>query len=228
MKPYYQDDFVTLYHADCLEHPELWTCADVLVTDPPYGRAWRQGELKGHVRNEASDDGILNDSTTQTRDEALTLWGKDRPAIVFGDLMLAPPAGTKLTAIYAKTTDSGIRGAIGKVRRDAESIYFWGKWQSGIGGRSSIFRVAAPSISGAHGVVSKAGGHPHAKALNVLEELIILTPPGAIADPFAGSGSTLVAAKALGRKAVGVELEEKYCEIAANRLAQEVLPLWDV
>ena len=79
-------------------------------------------------------------------------------------------------------------------------------------------------IGAVHGLVAEMGGHPHTKAPSVMGALVALTPTGSvIADPFAGSGSTLVAAKMLGRKAIGVEIEERYCEIAARRLAQGVL-----
>lgn len=225
---YYQDDLVTLYHGDCQAIRE-WLTADVLVTDPPYGRAWRQGEIKkrgeakGEVRNAASTTGIANDESTDVRDAALAAWG-DRPAIVFGDLMLAPPTGTKLVAVYGKPSNAGLRGAIGGVRRDLEAVYLTGKWDSGIGGRSSIFATAEPSMGNPSGIIAKSGGHPHAKAQDVMRDLIRLTPDGAsIADPFAGSGSTLVAAKFLGRRAIGVEVEERYCEMAARRLAQGLL-----
>lgn len=219
MDPYYSDDLVTLYHGDCRE-VTAWLETDVLVTDPPYGRNWRQGHIKGKRRSAASS-GIANDHSTETRDQALAVWGK-RPAIVFGDLMLAPPLGNQLTGVYFKASGTeGMRGAIAGVRRDAEAIYFLGGWPSGLGGRSSVF-VTTRCISAVHGLVAEAGGHPHTKAPNVMEELLLLTE-GTVADPFAGSGSTLLAAKTLGRKAIGIELDERYCEMAAKRLTQDAL-----
>lgn len=219
MSVYYQDEYVTLYHGNSLTEHTEWVTADLLLTDPPYGRNWRQGDLHGDKR-----DGIAGDKDTTTRDRALTMWGANRTAIVFGDPMLPPPPGNKLTAVYAKPVDAGIRGAIGGVRRDTEAIYLIGRWSSGIGGRSSIFRTRAAQTGGHVGVAARAGGHPHTKPLDLLAELISLMCDGSIADPFAGSGSILVAAKQSGRRAVGVELDERWCEIAARRLAQDVLP----
>lgn len=81
MSIYYQDESVTLYHGDCLKETE-WLEADVLVTDPPYGRDWRQGGLSGARRpggqpQRASDarTGIANDHSTEFRDNALVAWG---------------------------------------------------------------------------------------------------------------------------------------------------------
>ena len=223
MSVYYRDDKVTLYLGDCREIT-AWLEADVLVTDPPYGRAWRQGALKRSGSD--AHQGIANDGTTETRDAALSLWGK-RTAVVFGDLTLAPPGGTVLTLVYGKPPNAGTRGAMGGFRRDLEAVYLMGKWPTGLGGRSSLIATMSPT----QGNPSSPQGryeHPHVKPTDVMEQLIDACPPGTIADPFAGSGSTLVAARNLGRTAIGVELEERYCEVIAKRLAQDCLDLGSV
>ena len=216
---YYRDGRVTLYLGDCREVVE-WLAADVLVTDPPYGRGWKQGGL----RRSDAHGGIAGDESTEVRDAALRLWGA-RPGVVFGDLMLAPPPGTVLPLIYRKPPNAGHRGSIGGWRRDVEGIYLVGRWPSGLGGRSSV----VSTLTAAQGGLGPQGryGHPHAKPLDVMEVLISTCPAGVIADPFAGSGSTLVAARNLGREAIGVEVDERYCEMVARRLAQDCL-IFDV
>jgi hypothetical protein len=226
-KPYYASGLVTLYLGDCREVTG-WLAADVLVTDPPYGRGWKQGQLhgrKGAVNGQWVSDGhggIAGDADTTVRDEALGLWDwRNGPAAVFGDLNLPPPAGSKQTLIYPKPPPAGLRGATAGFRRDAEAIYLIGAWPSGIGGRSSIITTGS-RVQGNGGCQSRYR-HPHAKPVDVMETLIAACPPGVIADPFAGSGSTLVAARNQGRRAIGVEIDERYAEQAARRLAQGVL-----
>lgn len=211
VEPYYSDELVTLFHGDCREITE-WLEADVLVTDPPYGIAWKRGNYNGAAQH----GGISNDATTVVRDEVLGAWG-GRPAAVFGDFSL-PPSPVAQTLVWAKPSDSGIFGARCGWRRDAEAIYLVGPWPLAPAERSGILRT-----SQAMSTYTKDAGHPHAKPVDLLGSLIDRCPPGVVADPFAGSGSTLVAAKRLGRKAIGVELDERYCEIAAKRLAQGVL-----
>jgi hypothetical protein len=223
VKSYFADDTVTLYHGDSLEVTE-WLAADVLVTDPPYGRGWRQrgGMTNSHGggRGSLAHNGIAGDQDTSTRDAALALWG-NRTAIVFGDPLIPHPANAVQVLAYAKPDDAGIKGAHAGFRRDLEEIYLVGPWPVGVGGMSSILRTRA-HVAGPRGVGLRYG-HPHAKPVDVMETLIAACPPGVIADPFAGAGSTLVAARNQGRRAIGVEIEERYCEAIARRLDQLAL-----
>lgn len=224
MTPYYQDDHVTLYHGDCLELTE-WLEADVLVTDPPYGIGWSKGDW-AKSNTPGANVGIQNDDTTGARDKALQQWGA-QPAIVFGSLQAKYPKNWDRMLVFEKPLNAGLFGSRKPWLRNWEPIFILGDWPDQTPTRSAVIATTWKAASGYNGYIT-ATGHPHTKPLDVMEELITACPPGVIADPFAGSGSTLVAARNLGRKAIGVELEEKYCEIIAKRLAQGAFDFGEV
>jgi DNA modification methylase len=213
--PYYQDDQVTLYHGDCREVLD-WLEADVLVTDPPYGTAPDAGKKRGadgygrRLADGAPKFTIANDATTTTRDEILARWG-DRAALVFGSPRLPDPPIVIADRLVWDKKRPGINGGPWRYRH--ESIYV----------TAGFVRADNSAVSIIAAFPEDQIDHVHSKPIALMLRLVAAAPPGVISDPFAGSGSTLAAAKQLGRRAIGVELDERYCEIAARRLAQDTL-----
>jgi site-specific DNA-methyltransferase (adenine-specific) len=217
---YYEDDFVKLYHGDCLTEHREWLEADVLVTDPPYGMAYTGfGGRKGEPRRATGPLSVAGDGSIEVRDAALDAWGEG-PAIVFGKWTVDRPANVKMRLIWDKTP-CGFMGDLSMPWGGAdEEVYILG---SGFIGKRQANILRYPTLMSGD---KNRPDHPTPKPLGLMEHLIERCPSGVIADPFSGSGSTLVAAKAVGRKAIGVELEERYCEVAAKRLAQDVLDIF--
>jgi DNA modification methylase len=194
-----------LYHGDCLQET-AWLDADVLVTDPPYGMAYESGWVK-----DRPSQAISGDNDIALRDKTIELWG-NKPAIVFGTWRVEKPKNVKQTGIWDKGDDPGMGDLSLPWGSSFEEFYILGKGFIGKRG-GAVIRANKPPVS-------NRPDHPTPKPVGLMEKLIEHTV-GTIADPFAGSGATLIAARNLGRKVIGVELEEKYCEIIATRLSQQ-------
>ncbi|HEV8653311.1 MAG TPA: DNA methyltransferase [Actinomycetes bacterium] len=212
LEPYYDDGTVRLYVGDCRRVlPELDPAAfAVLAGDPPYGIGYRSGQYGTLPRS------ILGDESTLIRDAALEWWGS-RPALVFGSWKIPRPASTRMRLVWDTKGANGMGALDLPWKPSDQEIYVLGR---GFHGRrdSNVLRFAPVQSLARNGRV-----HPHEKPVDLMRALLLKCPPGAVIDPWCGSGPTLRAAKDLGRPAVGIELEERWCEQAARRLAQEVL-----
>ena len=200
-----------IYLGDCREILS-GIVADVLVTDPPYGMQWKSG--RGGIRGDAA---VRGDESTALRDYVLSWWGNDRAAVVFGTWKIPRPPGVRCLLVWDKGVHVGSGDLTMPWKPNTEEVYILGSGFHGL--RSSsvlVYNAPSPNFVGLR-------CHPTEKPVPLMHDLIGKCPDGVVLDLFMGSGTTLRAAKDLGRRAIGIEIEERYCEIAAKRLAQDVL-----
>jgi len=217
-EPYYHDEAagITIYCGDCrgiLPYLDI----EVLVMDPPYGIDYRSGRTGHH--GGTSLPGIAGDTDTTLRDAVIA--AIPVPSVVFGSWKVNRPDGCRMVLIWDKGDHVGMGDLSLPWKPNTEEIYVLGGGFTGHRG-GSVLRFPAPVTWNS---VAGARVHPHEKPASLMREIIGKCPPGTILDPFMGSGTTLRAAKDLGRKAIGIEIEERYCEIAVRRLQQSALPL---
>ena len=214
MKPYYADDLVTLYCGDCREVVPTLSGIDAVITDPPYGMAWA---FSGQGSGKGAQGG------TESRTKGMTVVGDDEdfdptpwlayPIVVLWGMHHYPQ---KLTRGSVLVWIKKYPDAFGTFLSDADLA--WMKGGHGV--------YLSQTVNPARFQAEKA--HPTQKPVEIMEWCITkakVPHGGLVLDPFAGSGTTLVAAKNLGRRAIGIEIEERYCEVAAQRLSQGVLDL---
>ena len=189
ISPYYQDEYVTIYHGDCREILPTLPNVDLVLTDPPYPD--------------------IDKGFQQTPIDCLE--SIDCRQLVFWSAVCEFPLSWSAVHVWHKPN--------GNSSHHYERIF-----ERNGGKVCRVFRYAAilPNYVQYKG---ECEDHPTQKPRNLIMDLLSKGSCEYVLDPFMGSGTTLRAAKDLGRKAIGIEIEEKYCEIAAKRMAQEVLPL---
>jgi len=228
MKPYYQDELATIYHADCMEAlgklRESGENFDLVVADPPY----TTGIASFGENTKASGWGDIMNSAhfnaAWLRECCRLLEVKQGAAWVFNSWRSLP--------ILARASY--------EIAWEIKSLLVWDKECIGPGGpqglRPSYELVALfvhkefvianrglPDIWRSKWGSYKPHGHPAEKPVSLVSRIIRESGATCVLDPFCGSGTTLEAAKLLGVPAVGIEIEERWCEVAAKRMAQTVL-----
>lgn len=206
--PYYHDEDagIVLYHADCREVlPRMQAgSVDLVLTDPPYG----VGKAKWDTQF-PTDWMVAASHIAQVG------------AVMPGTCNLLNCPKQIGDWLYRWTL------AIHLVNGMTRGVMGFGNWFPCVVYSLpdlSVYEMQGDIKSIAVGTEIKPD-HPSPKPLRAMEWLIGRLPGNSILDPFAGSGTTLVAAKMLGRRAIGIEIEERYCQITVERLCQAVLPL---
>ena len=216
MKPYYQDESVTIYNADCREVLPTLDKFDLVLTDPPYGI----GEAAGKNKSRGSKTiAPTNFGASESWDDApidpalLALVRRmGHTQIIFGGNYYDLPP-TSCWLIWDKingTNDFADCEMAWTNMAQAVRLFRW-QWHGFIQGDMKH---------------KERRQHPTQKPVPLMRWCIEQSKTeGTVLDPFMGSGTTLRAAKDLGRKAIGIEIEERYCEIAANRMSQLAMEL---
>ena len=208
MKPYYERGGVTIYHGDCRDVlPGL--AFDAVLTDPPYGlgdlwnggggsagSSWRFDPAEAKSWDAASVDGLVQ--LVSSAAPEVVIWG--------GNYYPLPPSRGWLVW-DKKQNDSFTTG---------QAELAW----TNLNRTTRVFRFAQCELA-----TEGPKLHPTQKPLALMRWCLKWLSGSVIVDPFAGSGTTLRAAMDIGLSAIGIEIEERYCEIAASRLAQGVLGL---
>lgn len=214
MRPYYEQDGIMIYHGDCREVLDVsaqgaWS----VVTDPPYGTGQK----------------IAYDVYRDYMPEwtALMTWLLDLtcPTVftMSHSRLFDLPKRPQWVGCWDKVYTGGIVHVGASPSWEPICFYNLPAGDRGKPRWDDIFRV--PPHGHPFNRATEASGHPCPKPVALYKRLIRVLPEGVVVDPVMGSGTTLRAAKDLGRKAIGCDVSEKYCEIGAKYLSQGALPM---
>lgn len=225
IEPYYQDEFCTIYHGDCREILPMIGRVDLVLTDPPYTDKTHAGMRNGHGENSINFESANADFVSEVFEQcAPRRWLiSSIDWRMAADIEKQPPAGLEFVrlGVWVKRNPmpqlTGDRPATGwEAIVFLHSLTTKKRWNGGSASACYDFGNARWGYFG-------LSLHPTEKPLPLISKLLsqFAEKDETVLDPFMGSGTTLVAAQSLGLKAIGIELEERYCAIAIERLRQQ-------